>query len=41
MPNKKYIQILTVDEFDFWFMGFDTSYQYVFNNLQKTILGRC
>ncbi|KAJ0966863.1 hypothetical protein J5N97_023780 [Dioscorea zingiberensis] len=33
-PNQKFIQIVTVDEFEFWFMGF-LSYQRSFKYLQQ------
>ncbi|KAK1296479.1 GEM-like protein 4 [Acorus calamus] len=35
-PTQKYIQIVTVDDFDFWFMGF-VSYQKAFKYLQQSI----
>ncbi|WOL18214.1 GEM-like protein 4 [Canna indica] len=35
-PNQKYIQIVTVDEFDFWFMGF-LSYQRSLKYLRRAI----
>ncbi|THU44281.1 hypothetical protein C4D60_Mb02t05750 [Musa balbisiana] len=35
-PNQKYIQIVTVDEFEFWFMGF-LSYQRSLNYLRRVI----
>ncbi|XP_039135463.1 putative GEM-like protein 8 [Dioscorea cayenensis subsp. rotundata] len=35
-PNQKYIQIVTEDEFEFWFMGF-LSYQRSFKYLQHAI----
>ena len=35
-PNQKYIQIVTVDDFEFWFMGF-VSYQRSFKYLQQVI----
>ncbi|PKA52047.1 GEM-like protein 4 [Apostasia shenzhenica] len=35
-PNQKYIQIATIDDFEFWFMGF-LSYQRSFRNLQQAI----
>lgn len=40
MPNRKYIQIVTVDEFDFWFMGFVHPHNF-FHNLKKTISASC
>ncbi|CAH2044174.1 unnamed protein product [Thlaspi arvense] len=33
-PSQKYIQVVTVDDFDFWFMGF-LSYQKAFNCLEQ------
>ncbi|ONK64126.1 uncharacterized protein A4U43_C07F22350 [Asparagus officinalis] len=35
-PNKKYVQIVTVDDFEFWFMGF-VSYRRSFKYLQQVI----
>ncbi|KAK2635795.1 hypothetical protein Ddye_030587 [Dipteronia dyeriana] len=35
-PSEKYIKIVTVDHFDFWFMGF-LNYHKAFNQLQHTI----
>ena len=35
-PSEKYIEIVTVDRFDFWFMGF-LNYHKAFNQLQHTI----
>ncbi|KAK0573426.1 hypothetical protein LWI29_007882 [Acer saccharum] len=35
-PSEKYIEIVTVDHFDFWFMGF-LNYHKAFNQLQHTI----
>ncbi|XP_043716723.1 GEM-like protein 4 [Telopea speciosissima] len=35
-PAQKYIQIVTVDGFEFWFMGF-LNYQNAFNYLQQAI----
>ncbi|KAF2323796.1 hypothetical protein GH714_036952 [Hevea brasiliensis] len=35
-PSQKYIEIVTVDDFDFWFMGF-LNYQKAFNCLQQAI----
>lgn len=35
-PSQKYIEIVTEDDFEFWFMGF-LRYQKAFNNLQKAI----
>lgn len=35
-PSLKYIEIVTVDNFDFWFMGFP-NYQKTFNYLQQAI----
>ncbi|KAJ6823547.1 putative GEM-like protein 8 [Iris pallida] len=35
-PSQKYIQIVTVDDFEFWFMGF-VSYQRSFKYLQQVI----
>ncbi|XP_044492270.1 GEM-like protein 4 [Mangifera indica] len=35
-PSQKYIEIVTVDNFDFWFMGF-LNYQKALNQLQQAI----
>ncbi|KAL3584005.1 hypothetical protein D5086_015066 [Populus alba] len=35
-PSEKYIEIVTVDDFDFWFMGF-FSYQKAFKSLQQAV----
>lgn len=35
-PNHKYIQIETIDDFEFWFMGF-VCYQRSFKNLQQAV----
>ncbi|KAI3885487.1 hypothetical protein MKW92_050435 [Papaver armeniacum] len=35
-PKQKYIEIVTVDHFDFWFMGF-VNYDKAFRTLQKSI----
>jgi hypothetical protein len=35
-PSQKYMEIVTVDNFDFWFMGF-LSYQKSFKCLQEAI----
>lgn len=35
-PAKKYIEVVTDDNFDFWFMGF-LRYEKAFTNLQKAI----
>ncbi|KAJ9190615.1 hypothetical protein P3X46_001798 [Hevea brasiliensis] len=35
-PSQKYIEIVTVDDFDFWFMGF-FNYQKAFKCLQQAI----
>ena len=35
-PSEKYIEVVTVDDFDFWFMGF-FSYQKAFKSLQQAI----
>ncbi|KAF8009607.1 hypothetical protein BT93_J0577 [Corymbia citriodora subsp. variegata] len=35
-PSQKYIQIVTVDNFDFWFMGF-LNYQTTLKHLQRAI----
>ncbi|XP_065867585.1 GEM-like protein 7 [Euphorbia lathyris] len=35
-PSQKYIEIVTVDDFDFWFMGF-FNYQKAFNHLQQAL----
>ncbi|PKU87798.1 GEM-like protein 6 [Dendrobium catenatum] len=38
-PNQKYIHIATIDNFEFWFMGF-VSYQRSFKNLQRAIFSK-
>ncbi|XVE66401.1 hypothetical protein DITRI_Ditri08aG0077400 [Diplodiscus trichospermus] len=38
-PSQKYIDIVTVDDFDFWFMGF-LNYQKAFKYLQQAISQR-
>jgi hypothetical protein len=35
-PSQKYMEIVTVDNFDFWFMGF-LNYQKAFKYLQEAI----
>ncbi|CAA7023443.1 unnamed protein product [Microthlaspi erraticum] len=35
-PSQKYLQVVTVDDFDFWFMGF-LSYQKAFNCLEQAL----
>ena len=35
-PSQKYMEIVTVDNFDFWFMGF-LNYQKSFNCLQQAL----
>lgn len=35
-PSQKYIEIVTVDDFDFWFMGF-LNYQKALKCLQQAI----
>ena len=35
-PAQKYIEIVTTDGFDFWFMGF-LRYEKAFKNLEKAI----
>ena len=35
-PSQKYIEIVTVDNFDFWFMGF-TNYKKAFKSLEQAI----
>ncbi|KAI3941662.1 hypothetical protein MKX01_018252 [Papaver californicum] len=35
-PKQKYIVIITIDHFDFWFMGF-VNYEKAFKSLQKSI----
>lgn len=35
-PSRKYIEIVTVDNFDFWFMGF-LNYRKTFKHLQQAI----
>lgn len=36
-PDEKYIDVVTVDGFDFWFMGF-VSYAKSFKYLQRVLL---
>lgn len=36
-PDEKYIDVVTVDGFDFWFMGF-VSYEKSFRYLQNAIV---
>ncbi|KAJ3680319.1 hypothetical protein LUZ60_016597 [Juncus effusus] len=36
-PEQKFVQIVTVDEFEFWFMGF-VNYESSFKNLKQAIL---
>jgi hypothetical protein len=36
-PDEKYIDVVTVDGFDFWFMGF-VSYEKSFKYLQQVIM---
>ncbi|XP_022762444.1 putative GEM-like protein 8 [Durio zibethinus] len=38
-PSQKYMEIVTVDDFDFWFMGF-LNYQKAFKYLQQAISQR-
>ncbi|KAL0912630.1 hypothetical protein M5K25_018614 [Dendrobium thyrsiflorum] len=38
-PNQKYMYIVTVDGFEFWFMGF-VNYKKTFKSVQKVILER-
>ncbi|CAN1177814.1 GEM-like protein 4, partial [Linum perenne] len=38
-PSQKYMEIVTVDGFDFWFMGF-LSYKKAFKYLEKAISSR-
>lgn len=38
-PSQKYMEIVTVDDFDFWFMGF-VNYQKAFKYLQQAISQR-
>ncbi|KAL1201156.1 GEM-like protein 6 [Cardamine amara subsp. amara] len=35
-PSQKYLEVVTVDNFDFWFMGF-VSYQKAFNCLEQAL----
>lgn len=35
-PSQKYMEIVTVDEFDFWFMGF-LNYQKTFKCLEQAV----
>lgn len=35
-PQQKYIEIVTEDDFEFWFMGF-LRYEKAFRNLEKAI----
>ncbi|CAA0404339.1 unnamed protein product [Arabidopsis thaliana] len=35
-PSQKYLEVVTVDNYDFWFMGF-VSYQKAFNCLEKAL----
>lgn len=35
-PSQKYMEIVTVDDFDFWFMGF-VNYQKAFKYLEQAI----
>ncbi|XP_010546250.1 PREDICTED: GEM-like protein 4 [Tarenaya hassleriana] len=35
-PSQKYLEVVTVDDFDFWFMGF-LSHQKAFNSLQQAL----
>ncbi|XP_010521964.1 PREDICTED: GEM-like protein 4 [Tarenaya hassleriana] len=35
-PSQKYLEVVTVDDFEFWFMGF-LSYQKAFNCLQQAL----
>ncbi|KAL1201155.1 putative GEM-like protein 8 [Cardamine amara subsp. amara] len=35
-PSQKYLEVVTVDNFDFWFMGF-LSYQKAFNCLEQAL----
>lgn len=35
-PEQKYVEIVTVDDFEFWFMGF-LRYEKAYRNLQKAI----
>ncbi|KAJ6918983.1 hypothetical protein NC651_013057 [Populus alba x Populus x berolinensis] len=36
-PSQKYLELVTVDDFDFWFMGF-INYQKTFKYLQQAVL---
>lgn len=35
--SEKYIQIVTVDNLEFWFMGLLNNYQSIFNSLQVLV----
>lgn len=35
-PSQKYLELVTVDDFDFWFMGF-INYQKTFKYLQQAM----
>ena len=35
-PSQKYLELVTVDDFDFWFMGF-INYQKTFKYLQQAV----
>ncbi|KAG0497731.1 hypothetical protein HPP92_002422 [Vanilla planifolia] len=37
-PNQKYLNVVTIDGFEFWFMGFVT-YQKTFSSLQQAVSG--
>ncbi|CAN0909011.1 Putative GEM-like protein 8 [Linum grandiflorum] len=38
-PSQKYVEVVTVDEFDFWFMGF-LNYQKAFKHLELAIVSQ-
>ncbi|KAJ9691665.1 hypothetical protein PVL29_013757 [Vitis rotundifolia] len=38
-PSQKYMEVVTADDFEFWFMGF-LNYQKTFNYLQKTLMSQ-
>lgn len=38
-PSQKYMEIVTVDDFDFWFMGF-LNYQKAFKYLQQAVVSQ-
>eukprot|EP00261_Vitis_vinifera_P023895 XP_010656009.1 PREDICTED: GEM-like protein 4 [Vitis vinifera] len=38
-PSQKYMEVVTADDFEFWFMGF-LNYQKAFNCLQKALMSQ-